>query len=143
RLASKRGKTTRHERLGSIVGVLLWIIWIVVAIILDMTIIGPVAIVDEASSELLSSLLQWLVYGPLVIFIFLGRHLVRFNYKMASGSLSNKANTVISLTSYVAWTVVLLVWDFFEENPSMILVIVLGWLFTYLMLVVSNRRWDM
>lgn len=142
-MASKKGKTTRHERHGTFVGILLWIIWIVAAIILNMIIISPMAIVDEASSELLFPLLQWLVFGPLYIFIFLGRHLVRFNYKIASGSLSNKANVVISLTSYVAWAVVLLVWDFFEEDLSMILAIVLGWIFTYLILLVSNRRWDM
>jgi len=133
-----RFRITSEERTATVVGIVIWAVWYVgVSVLLSM------AAHDQGTSDLvLSPFFRWMAFGPFLAFLFLGRHIMRFNMKMATGSLSNMSNVVTSATSFMAWGLVLLVWDCFFGGVDTVPALVFGMLFTYLMLVVSNGRWN-
>lgn len=137
-LARGRGRRTAQERTANLVGVLLWVAWVVLVIVAS-----SVLITDEGTAETVRSpFFQWLTFGPLLVFMFLGRRLMRFETKMASGSLSNMSNAVTSATAFMAWGLVILVWDCFFGGADVPIGVALGILFTYLVLVATNRRFN-
>ena len=137
-LARGKGRRTAQEREANLVGWLLWVAWIVA-----VTVASNLLITDEATAEVVRSpFIQWLTFGPLLVFIFLGRRLMRFETKMASGSLSNISNAVTSATAFMAWGLVILVWDCFFGGADVLMGVALGVVFTYIVLVATNRRFN-
>ncbi len=94
------------------------------------------AVHDQETNDLFSSpFFRWVAIGPLFIFMFVGRYIMRFETRMAPGSLSNTSNAITS-------TISLLAWDSFFGCIPIFPALALGWAFTYLVLVVTNRRWN-
>jgi len=137
-LAFKWFKITPQEREASAVGAIIWVIWFI-----GVSILMSMAVHDQETSDLFSSpLFGWVAIGPLFTFQFVGRYIMRFETRMASGSLSNTSNAVTSTISLLAWGLVLLAWDSFFGGISTIPAVVLGLTFTYLVLLIANRRWN-
>ncbi|MCG7844863.1 MAG: hypothetical protein MIO90_05475 [Methanomassiliicoccales archaeon] len=132
-------KITPRERTAAVVGVVIWAVWFIgVSILMSMAVHD-----QETSDPFFSPFFRWVGFGPFFTFMFVGRYIMRFDAKMASGSLSNTSNAVTSATSFMAWGLVLLVWDCFFGNIPVVPALVLGLALTYLVLVASNRRWNM
>ncbi|MCX6650898.1 MAG: hypothetical protein NT131_04480 [Methanomassiliicoccales archaeon] len=96
-MSTKRILTTPEERRGVMFGIMMGLAWFLVGNFLLVA-----AIFDAQTQEdFYTPFFVWVSFGPLLTFIFLGRHIMRFELRMVTGSLSNISNAMISAVSFL------------------------------------------
>jgi hypothetical protein len=131
---NERDRLRRH---GDLLGIVIWVFWALVITILIHTQINS----DETNRYYSSQIFSWLIFGPLIVFMFVGRLMFSNGSDDLSKSLMNKKNFAISLASFIGWA--LLVEILVVSNITIYTMLILagGWIIALILLTLNNKSW--
>jgi hypothetical protein len=127
----------RIRRHGDLLGIVLWVVWVLVVGFLIHTQITS----DQTDRYYTSQIFSWLIYGPLIVFMFIGRLMFSNDFEHDSRRQMDKKNFAISFASFIGWALLIEILAFANVEIYTVLMVAGGWIIALILLTLYNKSW--
>lgn len=128
------GNEQRSIKKGTLVGILLWAAWVAGISVLIMLVTN----INFSASLSSDQVLEWTIFGPLLIFVLAGRYLMDAGH-LIDYRRYDLNNLSLSAVLFFLWSLVNLACYVLNVNLSLDVNVIGGWIIGYLALVAHNK----